>query len=103
MPFAATWMDLKIILNETSHRIVVSSSSSSSSNSSSSSSSLVQSCPTLCDPIDCSMPDFPVHHQLPGLAQTPVHRVSDAIQPSHPLSSPSPLALDPSQHQSLFQ
>ena len=82
MPFAATWMDLKIILNETSHRIVV---SSSSSNSSSSSSSLVQSCPTLCDPIDCSMPDFPVHHQLPGLAQTPVHRVSDAIQPSHPV------------------
>ena len=81
MPFAATWMDLKIILNETSHRIVGGSSSSSSS----SSSSLVQSCPTLCDPIDCSMPDFPVHHQLPGLAQTPVHRVSDAIQPSHPV------------------
>ena len=49
-----------------------------------------QSCLTLCDPMDCSTPGFPVHHQLPELAQTYVHRVSDAIQPSHPLSSPSP-------------
>ena len=64
-------------------------------------SSVAQSCPTLCDPIDCSTLAFPVHHQLPELAQT-VHRVSDAIQPSHPLSSPSP-ALNLSQHQSLFQ
>ena len=48
-------------------------------------SSVTQSCPTLCDPMDCSMPGFPVHHQLPELAQTHVHRVGDAIQPSHPL------------------
>ena len=50
-------------------------------------SSVAQSCPTLCDPKDCSMPGFPVHHQLPELVQTNVHRVGDAIQPSHPLSS----------------
>ena len=56
-------------------------------------SSVAQSCLTLCDPMDCSMPDFPVHHQLPKLAQTYVHRVSDAIQPSHPVLSPSPPAL----------
>ena len=49
--------------------------------------SVAQSCPTLCNPIDCSMPGFPVHHQLPELTQTHVHRVSDAIQPSHPLSA----------------
>ena len=50
--------------------------------------------PTLCNPMDCSTPGFPVHHQLPELAQTPVHEVSDAIQPSHPLSSPSPPAFN---------
>ena len=66
-------------------------------------SSVAQSCPTLCDPIDSSMPGFPVHHQLLEFSQTHVHRVSDAIQPSHPLSSPSPPAPNPSQHQSLFQ
>ena len=55
------------------------------------------------DPTDCSTPGLPVHHQLPEHAQTHVHRVSDAIQPSHPLSSPSPPAPSPSQHQSLFQ
>ena len=55
-------------------------------------SSVTQSCPTLCDPMDCSTPRFPVHHQLPELAQTHVHWVSDAIQPSHPLPSPSPPA-----------
>ena len=55
-------------------------------------SSVTQSCPSLCDPTDCSTPGFPVHHQLPELTQTHVHRVSDAIQPSHPLSSPSPPA-----------
>ena len=55
-------------------------------------SSVTQSCPTLCDPMDCSMPGFPVHHQLPELTQTHVHHISDAIQPSHPLSSPSPPA-----------
>ena len=62
-------------------------------------SSVSQSCPTLCDPVNRSTP---VHHQLPEFTQTHVHRVSDAIQPSHPLSSPSPPALNPSQHQSLF-
>ena len=56
-----------------------------------------------CDPMDCSTPGFPVHHQLPELAQTHVHWVSDAIQSSHPLSSPSPPAFNLSQHQSLFQ
>ena len=53
--------------------------------------------------MDCSMPGFPVHHQLPELTQTYVHRISDAIQPSHPLSSPSPPAFNLSQHQGLFQ
>ena len=62
-----------------------------------------QSCPTLCDPMDCSTPGFPVHHQFLELAQTHVHRVGDAIQPSHPLSSPSPPALNLSQHQGLFK
>ena len=62
-----------------------------------------QSCLTICDPMDCSMPGFPVYHQLLELAQTLVHRVSDAIQRSHPLSSPSLPALNPSQHQDLFQ
>jgi len=62
-----------------------------------------QSCPTLCDPMNCSMPGLPIHHQLPEFTQTHVHRVSVAIQPSHPLSSPSPPAPNPSQHQSLFQ
>ena len=66
-------------------------------------SSVAQSCLTLCDPMNCSMPGLPVHHQLPESTQTNVHRVSDAIQPSHPLSSPSPPAPNPSQHQSLFQ
>ena len=62
----------------------------------------IQLCPTLCDPKDGSKPGFPVHHQLPELAQTHVHQVGDAIQPSHPLSSPSPPAFNLSQHQSLF-
>ena len=66
-------------------------------------SSVTQSCPTLCDPMNRSTPGLPVHHQLPEVTQTHVHRVSDAIQPSHPLSSPSPPAPNPSQHQSLFQ
>ena len=65
-------------------------------------SSVAQWCPTLCDPINRSTPGLPVHHQLPEFTQTHVHRVSDAIQPSHPLSSPSPPAPNPSQHQSLF-
>ena len=66
-------------------------------------SSFAQSCPTLCDPMNCSTPGLPVHHQLLEFTQTHIHRVSDAIQPSHPLSSPSPPAPNPSQHQSLFQ
>ena len=65
--------------------------------------SVTQSCPTLCNPMNRSMPGLPVHHQLPEFTQTHVHRVSDAIQPSHPLSSPSPPAPNPSQHQGLFQ
>ena len=66
-------------------------------------SSVAQSCPTLCDPMNHSTPGLPVHHQLQEFTQTHVHRVGDAIQPSHPLSSPSPPAHNPSQHQSLFQ
>ena len=62
-----------------------------------------QLCPTLCNPMDCITPGFPVHHQLLKFAQTPVHRVGDAIQPSHPLSSPSPPALNLSQYQGLFK
>ena len=65
-------------------------------------SSVAQSCLTLCNPMGCSTPHFPVYHQLPELAQTCVHRVSDAIQPSQPQSSPSPLAFHLSQHQGLF-
>ena len=60
-------------------------------------------CPTLCDPMNRSTPGLPVHHQLPEFPQTHLHGVSDAIQPSHPLSPPSPLAPNPSQHQGLFQ
>ena len=66
-------------------------------------SSVAQLCLTVCDPMDRSMPGHPVHHQLPELAQTHVHWVGDAIQPSHPLSSPSPPAFSLSQHQGLLQ
>ena len=66
-------------------------------------SSVAQSCPTLCDPMNRSMPGLPVHHQLPKSTQTHVHLVGNAIQPSHPLSSPSPPALNLSQHQGLFR
>ena len=66
-------------------------------------SSLIQSCPILCKPIDCSTPSFPVHHQLPELVQIYIHWICDAIQPSHPLSSHSPLAFNLSQHHDLFQ
>ena len=66
-------------------------------------SSVAQSCPTLCDTMNHSTPGLPVHHQLPESTQTHVHRVSDAIQPSHPLLSPSPPAFNPSQHQGLFK
>ena len=66
-------------------------------------SSVAQSCPTLCDPMNHSTPGLPVHHQLLEFIQTHIHRVGDAIQPSHPLSSLSPPAPNPSQHQGLFQ
>ena len=66
-------------------------------------SSVAQSHPSLCDPMDCSTPCFPIRHQLPELAQTHVHQVGDAIQPSHPLSSPSPPDFNLSQHQGLFK
>ena len=65
--------------------------------------SVAQSCPTFCYPMNRSTPGLPVHHQLPEFTPTHVHQVGDAIQPSHPLSSPSPPAPNPSQHQSLFQ
>ena len=66
-------------------------------------SSVAQLCPTLCDPMDCSTPGLSVHHQLLVFTQTHVHWVSDAIQPSHPLSSPSPPTFNFSQHQGLFK
>ena len=66
-------------------------------------SSVVQSCPTLCDPMNCSTPGIPVHYQLPEPAQIHAHGVGDAIQPSHPLSSPSPPAFNLSQHQVFFK
>ena len=66
-------------------------------------SSVTQSCPTLCNPMNCSTPGLPVHHQLPESTQTHVHWVSDAVQPIHPLLSPSPPALNLSPHQGLFQ
>ena len=66
-------------------------------------SSVAQLCPTLCDPMNRSTPGLPVHHQFPEFTQTHVHRTGDAIEPSHPLSSPSPPAPNASQHQSLFQ
>ena len=66
-------------------------------------SSVTQSCLTVCDPIDCSTPGFPSHHQLPEFTQTHVHRVSDAIQSTHPLSSPSNPIFSLSQHQGIFK
>ena len=65
-------------------------------------SSVSQSCPTLCDPMDYSMPGFPVHHQLPEVDQIHVHQFGDALQPCHPLLSPSPPGFNLSQHQGLF-
>ena len=64
---------------------------------------ITQSCPTLCDPMVCNTPGFPVHHQLPEFTQTHTHWVGDAIQPSQPLLFPSPPAFNLSQHQGLFQ
>ena len=98
-PFVATWMDVEMIIlciKSSRERQI-------SYNSTYQFSSAAQSCPTLCDPMNPSTPGLPVHHRLPEFTQTHVHRVSDAIQPSHPLSSPSPPAPNPSQHQGLFQ
>ena len=64
---------------------------------------VAQSFPTLCDPMDCSTPGLPIHHHLPGFTQTHVHQVGDAIQPSHPLSSPSPCTFNLPQYQGLFK
>ena len=66
-------------------------------------SSVAQSCPTLCNPMNCSTPGLPVHHHLPEFTQTHVHQIGDAIQPSHPLSSPFPPAPNPSQHYSAIK
>ena len=66
-------------------------------------SSVAQSCPTFCNPMNCSTPGLPVHHQLLEITLTHVHQVGDAIQPSHPLPSPSPPAFNLAQHQGLFQ
>ena len=66
-------------------------------------SSVAQSCLTLCDPMNCSTPGLPAHHQLPEFTQTHAHRVGDANQPSHPLSSPSPPAFNLSQNKGLFK
>ena len=85
---SAVWMDLYVVLNcFTSVQF----------------SSVTQSCLTLCDPMDCSMPGLPVHNQFLEFTQTHVHWVSDAIQPSHPLSSPCPPTFQLSQHQGLFK
>ena len=65
--------------------------------------SVTQSCLTVCNPMDCSTPGLPIHHQLPELVQTHAHGVGDAIQPSHPLLSPSPPAFNLFQHQGLYQ
>ena len=100
MPFEAMQMNLKItILSEVSQRNAIWYHLYMESKFS----SAAQSCPTLCDHMDCSTPGFPVHHQLPELAQTHVHQVGDAIQLSYPLSSPSPPAFNHSHHQNLFQ
>ena len=88
--FKMDWLNL-LAVQGTTHNIYVSVSS------------VAQSCLTLCDPMNHSTPGLPVHHQLPEFTQTHVHQVSDAIQPSHPLLSPSPPAPNPSQHQGLFQ
>ena len=101
-----TWMTISLAILDNLSTIISSKFFSYPFFSSSSSvqfSSVTQSCPTLCDPMNRSTPGLPVHHHLPEFTQTHVHRVSDAIQPSHPLSSSSPPAPNPSQHQSLFQ
>ena len=99
-PFVPTWMELEIIPKSYLEKDILSLCVLVASVQFS---SVAQVCPTPCDPMDCSMPGFPVHHQLPEFTQTHVHQVGDAIQPSHPLSFPSPPAPNPSQHQGLSQ
>ena len=120
MPFAATWMDLGIIilsivnqrkinivslnmwnLKKDTNELNYKTNRFTDIENKLQFSSVTQSCLTLCDPMNCSKPGLPVHHQLPEFTQTHFHRVGDAIQPSHPLSSPSPPAPNPSQHQNL--
>ena len=101
--FIALWDGLKKTLQFLSSHVLPLFSLRFSKNHSWTFSSVAQSCPTLCDPMNRSTPGLPVHHQLPGFTQIHVHRVGDAIQPSHPLSSPSLPAPSPSQHQGLFQ
>ena len=101
--FLKTWKQLWIGLNPTNGYICLKKRLVLSLHLSVQFSSVAQSCPTLCDPMNRSTPGLPVHHQLPEFTQTHLHRISDAIQPSHPRSSPFPPAPKPSQHQSLFQ
>ena len=89
------WKSLLLLLNSYNYTYVSSTSIQFSS--------VTQSCLTLCNHMDCSIPDLPVHHQLPELAQTHVHGAGDASQPSHPPLSPSPPAFNLAQHQGLFQ
>ena len=100
MPFVPTWMELEIISRSYLEKDILSMCVLVASVQFS---SVSQLCPTPCDPMDCSNPGHPVHHQLLESTQAHVHRVSYAIQPSHPLLSPSPPAPNPSQHQGLFK
>jgi len=97
---AATIENSMKVSQKTKHRVTILSSNPTPRHQFS---SVAQSCPTLCDPMNRSTPGFPVHCQLPEFTQTHVHRVGDAIQPSHPLLSPFPPAPNPSQHRGLFQ
>ena len=100
IPFEAMQMNLEIIiLSEVSQRNTISYHLYMESKFS----SVAQSCPTLCDTMDCSIPGFPVHYQLPEFAQIHAHQVGDGIQISYPLSSPSPPAFNHSHHQNIFQ
>ena len=97
------WMKVKEESEKVGLKLNIQETKIMASSPSSSVSSVIQSCPTLCNPMNRSMSGLSVHHKLPEFTQTHVHQVSDAIQPSHPLYSPSPPASNPSQHQGLFQ
>ena len=96
-------IDAEKTFNKIQHRFMIKKKNSPESRHRGNIRSLTQLCPTLCNPMNCSTPGFLVHHQLLEHAQTHVHRVTDAIQPSHPLQSPSPSAFNLPQHQGLFQ